>query len=325
MIQRLIAIPGGTGTIGHSIVAALLDHPEYKPIILSRATPTKPDGTSNTTIASSGIPVETHHVNYASIPSLTTALQGVDTVISTLLIPGPEWVTYQLNLLSASIEVGAHRFAPSEWALSQKAHTEIDIDAGKIVVWDAVKKAVADGKIDAAAFPVGMFMNYLAIGIPDRDREIEARAGFREGPLMFHLDEEPAWIEVPVTGEGQHPVLTMTDVRDVGRFVVAALGIEEPWGGRELGISGDTRNLREIVDDIQRVLDGRVSVREVAKRDLERRLEAMDEGDFYGRMDVQYTILCGKGLSVVDGVLNELCPEVKPTSIREFMERYWGA
>ncbi len=330
MSPKLIAIPGGTGTIGQSIVSALLEHPEYTPIILSRATPSHPDGTrasSSTALRNSKTPIETRYVNYASTGSLTTALQGINTVISALLIPGPESVPYHLNLLQASITARVHRFAPSEWALPQDTHDQVDLDAGKSIIWTEVQKEVAEGKIDAAAFPVGMFMNYLAIGIRDKDVEREALAGFAEGPLMFHLRDEPAWVEVPVMdddgGSGRrYPDLTMTDIRDVGRFVVAALGLEE-WGGRELGIAGDTRNLREIVDILRRVL-GRANVKEVSRAELQRKLDALDQNEFLKRMDIQYTMLCGNGGSVVKGTLNELCPEVKPTTIREFIEKYWG-
>ncbi|KAL4921330.1 hypothetical protein BDW62DRAFT_197911 [Aspergillus aurantiobrunneus] len=326
MSQKLIALPGGTGTIGRTILRALLAHAQYKPIILSRATANKTNGScSITTFPESPIPpIETRYVDYASTTSLTTALTGIDTVISTLLIPGPEWVTYQLNLLHASIAAGVRRLAPSEFALSQKAHHEVDIDAGKIIVWNEVKRAVAEGKIDAAAFPVGMFMNYLAIGIHDTEKEREALAGFGEGPLMFHLgDELGPWIEVPVTETGAYPEITMTDIRDVGRFVVAALGFEEPWGGRELGIAGDTRSIGDVVDGIRGVL-GEVDVRKLSREDLERRLEGLEEGDILERMEVQYMMACGRGGSVVDGVLNRLCPEIKPTSIPDFVRKYWS-
>lgn len=323
MSPKLIAIPGGTGTIGQSIVSALQSHPEYKPIILSRATSSHPDGTtSSTTIRNSQAPIETRYVNYASTGSLTTALHGINTVISALLIPGPESVPYHLNLLQASITARVHRFAPSEWALPQDTHDQIDLDQGKSVIWTEVQKEVAEGKIDAAAFPVGMFMNYLGIGIRDREVEEQALAGFGEGELMFHLRDEPAWVEVPVMEDGRYPDLTMTDIRDVGRFVVAALGLEE-WGGRELGIAGDTRNLREIVDILRRVI-GRANVKEVSRAELQRKLDGLDQSEFLKRMDLQYTMLCGNGGSVVKGTLNELCPEVKPTTIRQFMEKYWG-
>jgi hypothetical protein len=335
-----IAIPGGTGTIGSSLVSALHDSPKFVPIILSRATSANPPNTTSiyTTSFHSEKIIETkteiRYVDYTSVDSLTASLSDIHTVVSTLLIPGPEIVSYQLNLLLAAIAAGCKRFAPSEFALPQHSHGDVDVDHGKIIVWDKVKDAVAKGEIDGAAFLCGMFMNYLAIGAP---RELEGRAGFREGELIFHLrgqhqnherrdngDGDGGWIEVPLSDEGEYPKLTMTDIRDVGRFIVAALAMEEPWGGREFGMAGDTKSFHEVIASIERILGRKVQVRTVGRRELQERLDGLDKEDILGRIDVQYMMVCGKGGSVVEGSLNKLCPDVRPTTIEEFLERYWG-
>jgi nucleoside-diphosphate-sugar epimerase len=345
MSPKPIAIAGGTGTIGSWIVRALHNSPLYKPIILSRAKDTnKPNTSATTAIPADTDPapnpetketyeIETRYVDYTSVPSLTASLSGIHTVISALLIPSEKMVDYQLNLLNASIAAGVRRFAPSEFALSQEVHKQVDIDYAKIVVWDAVRAAVKRGDIDAAAFPCGMFMNYLAVGtstdVAGERRRKRALAGFSEGALMFHPRPAPGeggtpWVEVPLTPDGDFPDITMTDIRDIGRFVVAALGLEEPWGGRELGMAGETRNLRDIIGIMQEVLGEEVEVRTVTREELQKRLDALDQSDILPRIDVQYTMACGQGGSVIKGVLNELCPEVKPVSIREFMEEAWG-
>jgi nucleoside-diphosphate-sugar epimerase len=341
MTPKLIAIAGGTGTIGSWIVRALHNSPLYKPIILSRANSTHAANTSGTTpIPADTDPateetyeIETRYVDYTSIPSLTTSLAGIHAVISALLIPSEKMVEYQLNLLNASIAAGVRRFAPSEFALSQDAHKQVDIDYAKIVVWGAVQAAVKRGGIDAAAFPCGMFMNYLAVGAStaaedeSERRRKRALAGFSEGALMFHPSPgngQKPWVEVPLTSTGSFPDVTMTDIRDIGKFIVAALEIEEPWGGRELGMAGETRNLGEIIVIMQEVLGEDVGVRTVTREELQQRLDALDPSDILSRIDVQYTTACGQGGSVVKGVLNELCPEVKPVTIREFMEEAWG-
>ncbi|KAL3441867.1 hypothetical protein BJX65DRAFT_287918 [Aspergillus insuetus] len=341
MAPKLVAVAGGTGTIGSWIVRALHNSPIYKPIILSRANFTHDANTSGTTtIPSTTDPtpstketyeIETRYVDYAAIPSLTTSLEDIHTVISALLIPSEKMVEYQLNLLTASIAAGVRRFAPSEFALSQDVHKQVDIDYAKIVVWGAVRDAVERGDIDAAAFPCGMFMNYLAVGIStvakDNARRKKALAGFSEGPLMFHPSPGEGgrpWAEVPLTEHGSFPDVTMTDIRDIGKFIIAALGIEEPWGGRELGMAGETKNLREIIGVMEGILGEHVEVRTITRQELQQRLDALDRSDILPRIDVQYTMACGQGGSVVGGVLNKLCPKVKPVTIREFMDEAWG-
>src|SRR5699024_10280530 len=162
--------------------------------------------------------------DYTSIPSLTTALTGIDVLISVLLIPGPEMVTYQLNLLHAAEQAGVKRFAPSEFSLPPSSQDDIDFFQMKVQVWNRVLDSVANGTIDAARFPAGMWMNYLAIGC--RYRQEEGLAGFREGSFLVHLDEKEEeegrlpWVEVPVLQNGGYPLITMTDLRDIGKFVV---------------------------------------------------------------------------------------------------------
>ncbi|KAL4800842.1 hypothetical protein BDV19DRAFT_383861 [Aspergillus venezuelensis] len=337
MSLKLIALPGGTGTIGTSIVSALLA-PEnqklYKPVILSRSTPTSPPGTTSPKQITSirdkkTYEIETRFVDYTSIPSLSSALEGVYAVISTLLVPGPECVEYHLNLLSASITAGVKRFVPSEFALPQSSHGMVDVDKSKITIWTEVQNAVQKGEIDAAAFPVGMFMNYLAIGHPDPDVEKEARAGFREGALMFYLGGDEPYAEIPLNEDGSgngFPDITMTDIRDVGTFVVAALGMEEAWGARELGIAGDTLNLGEISALLEGVLGEKYTERIVSIAELEGRIAgSVNSAEaFFRGLETQYVIACGRGGSVVEGVLNRRCPDIKAMVIREFMERYWG-
>lgn len=312
-----VAVAGGSGTIGAQIVAALAAK-NHVPIILSRATDKSGEGTSS--FSPTGI--ETRYVDYASHYSLVRALHGTTAVISALLIPGPEFVPYQINLLHAAEDAGCARFAPSEFALPMSTHHEVDIDHAKIAVWDAVRESIAQEKIDAALFPCGMFMNYLGHGAP---RETEALAGFREGPLMFHLgDADGPWVEAPMGEDGSFPSLTMTDIRDVGHFVVAALEMEEPWGGRELGMAGDTMGLAEMIELCEQYLGKKIDVRPVTQTQLETRFKGFEPGDILSQLDCQYTMVCGRGGSVVRPVLNTLCPQVRPTRVKDFLEKFWA-
>ncbi|RJE17268.1 isoflavone reductase family protein, partial [Aspergillus sclerotialis] len=124
--------------------------------------------------------------------------------------------TYQLNLLAAAEQAGVKRFAPSEYTLPPSGQVGIDFDRIKLETWEVVLRSVKEGRIDAARFPTGMWMNYLAIGAPFRRGE--GLAGFSEGAFLFHLDEDLPWVEVPVLadGSGSYPGITMTDIRDIG-------------------------------------------------------------------------------------------------------------
>jgi hypothetical protein len=55
-------------------------------------------------------------VDYSDVEFLTTALQGVHTLLSFIVVHSDLNNEAQLNLIDAAIAAGVKRFAPSEWA-----------------------------------------------------------------------------------------------------------------------------------------------------------------------------------------------------------------
>ncbi|KAJ6010353.1 hypothetical protein N7451_001765 [Penicillium sp. IBT 35674x] len=315
-----VAVAGGTSpTLGASIVSALLaTHGRYTPVILSREN--KREASRLSPLQQN---VEIRYVDYSLQTSLVAALRDVEAVISVLLIPGPDWITAQVNLLHAAEEAGCRRFAPSEFALTDYAHTMVDLLAAKNIVWKEVQTSISQGTIDAARFPCGMFMNYLGIGIPKDEIRLEALAGFQEGSFVVHLDAQSPWIEVPVRADGSFPNLTLTDIRDVGSFVVAALDIEEPWGGRELGMAGDTLGFTDLISLCERYTGKPIQVRKVTKPELVSRLQSIPPSQFIQYMECQLEIVGTLDQWVIDPTLNRLS-SIQPTTVEQYMKRYWG-
>lgn len=138
-----IAIAGGTSpTLGRSIVNAI-SQTTNTPVILTRQSPNAP---------STKYGAEVKQVDYADHGSLVDALRDTHTIISVLKIPGPEWATYQINLLEAAKAAGAKRFAPSEFENGPEADGRVDILGLKPVVW---QKCVESG-LECARFSGGM-------------------------------------------------------------------------------------------------------------------------------------------------------------------------
>lgn len=313
-----VAVAGGTGTVGSSIVSALSSpNNNHTPIILTRATSTNPPSTTG----HSATGVEIRYVDYSSKDSLVSMIRDVDAVLSAHLILGRDSVASETNLLHAAVEVGCARFAPSAYALEKRVYPDVDIDHPKLDIWDAVREAVEQGSIDAALFPCGGFMNYLGMGAPDA---VEALAGLKEAPHMFRLgDTQGPRIDVPVQN-GRFPSLSLTDIRDIGKFMVAALEMEEEWGGRELGMAGDTLGLVALVDLCEKRLGQTVEVHQIEVSQLDELMQGLGSEDVLARMGYQYARVCALGGSVVTKpILNSICPHVRPTSVKEYLERYW--
>lgn len=355
-----VAVAGGSSpTLGHALMAALLStNGRHTPIILSRLkNPTQDSSEPFTTTktpfrpwpspSSSPPPgqdrtpeveIETRHVDYTSTVALTAALHDIDTLISVLLIPNPSlFVQTQLNLFAAAQAAGCRRFAPSEFALPYNAHSRVELDAAvKIPVWREIC-ASASPTLDVALFPCGMFMNYFGIGCPPgeggRNRDA-ALAGFAEGPFLFHLEE--GWVEVPLLrgaeassddADKMYPLVSATDIRDVGRFVVAAIDLDEPWGGRELGMAGSTMRFDEVVRLCERYIGRPLEIRGVTRQQLEERLRGIPADKVEGiipRMECQLSMVYCDGDGHVDPVLNRLCPWVRPTTVEDFLRKYWS-
>ncbi|KAJ5885838.1 hypothetical protein N7504_011674 [Penicillium tannophilum] len=315
-----VAIAGGTSpTLGTSIVSAFLaTQGRYTPVILSREG--KREASRLSPVQQNA---EIRYVDYSSQTSLVAALRDVEVVISVLLIPGPDWITAQVNLLRAAEEAGCRRFAPSEFALTDHAHTMVDLLAAKNVVWKEVQTSMSQGKIDAARFPCGMFMNYLGIGITKDDIRLEALAGFQEESFLVHLDASLPWIEVPVRADGSFPNLTLTDIRDVGLFIVAALDIKEPWGGRDLGMAGDTLGFTDLISLCERYTGKSIQVRKVTKPELVTRLRSISPDQFIQYMECQLEIVGTLDQWAIDPTLNRLS-SIQPTTVEQYMKRYWG-
>lgn len=333
-----VAIAGGSSeTLGHSIVLALIaTNGRHTPIILSRKKGN--DGPSSTFASwklpsspSSTVEVETRYVDYESHQSLVKALRDINTVISVLLIPDPSsFVRAQVNLLHAAEAAGCRRFAPSEFALPFFYHAKIEGDTlVKIPVWEEVKKS----KIDAALFPCGMFMNYLGIGSPEKDgNRNEALAGFKESASIFHLAEDESFIEVPVPEGETHvadrhlPTLTFTNIRDVGRFIAAAIDLEEPWGKRELGMVGTAIRLDEMIPLCEKYTGRKMEIRPLTIKAIDEQLSKVPQtlDEFIEHINNQYKKLAFEEGCVVTPRLNQLCPGVQPMSIEQYLEKYWA-
>ncbi|EFQ99949.1 isoflavone reductase [Nannizzia gypsea CBS 118893] len=329
-----VAIAGGSSpTLGHSVVSALLaTGGRHTPMILSRK---KENGSSASSTAAWPVPgssstaeVETRYVNYESEDSLVAALRDIDTVVSVLLIHDTDtFVKTQIRLLHAAETAGCRRFAPSEFSGPYKSHFSIDFErAVKLPVWEAVLKS----NIDAAIFSNGMFMNYLGIGSPEKDgNRVEALAGFAERPFLFNLVDR--WVEVPVVERDNGslpppPVITMTNIRDIGRFIAAAIDLEEPWGKRELGMAGSTLQFDEVVSLIEKYTGHTIEVRPFTKKQVEERLANPAEGvvGIIEQLECQLKRVCCDGGIPVEPTLNRLCPGVKPMTVEEYLKKYWA-
>jgi uncharacterized protein YbjT (DUF2867 family) len=319
----LVAVAGGTSpTLGRSIVSAIVKKGSHDVVILSRSG-SSPNGGSKFKY---GAPVRT--VDYNSVDSLTHGLAGVHTLISIIKTNrSDQMVLSHRNMLEAAKAAGVQRFAPSEWGMGPLANEKVDLLRAKLQIWDL---CLSSG-LECTRFFVGMFMNYLGQSCP-ADRREEALAGLEDDLMLDFINIEAGHALLPVTSDGQPCRLSLCEINDVGRFVAAALDLDN-WEG-EMGMVGSTTTVEEIVWVAERT--GRlVKTETFTKVHARQRIQEFDEQlkkrfslkALKGRMVTQMMeCMCEDkvGYVVIEPVLNRLCPLITPMAFDEYLTRVWS-
>lgn len=150
-----VAVAGATNALGHAIVSGLLEESDIQVVLLTRQSSANTKDLSHYT--SRG--VELHPVDYTSIPQLTSALAGVETVIVTLFSHD---ITPVVNLIEASKAAGVKRFAPSEFTFTSKANARLDLFEPKRRILEKVKES----GLEYTLFQNGIFADFFALNAP---------------------------------------------------------------------------------------------------------------------------------------------------------------
>lgn len=345
-----LAIAGGTSaSLGRAITTALLQNAnQWNAIILSRTirVPTwlraiDPESTRT----------QIRAVDYLSTESLRTALKGVDTVVSVTSAYDGTQPQIQINLLHAAVQAGCKRFAPSQWGFGLKGWENVQSTKWTFEgVWD---ECVAQkDKIECARFNQGSFMNYIGLGIypvPSQVDEasslakMKAGGGYmageddacqgllRQGDLKdgsgaFLIGLRNAIAELPQKDDGSWPRITMTSIKDVGRFVVASLDLPSGTWNENMSMAGETLSMGELLAHAEAVTGKQFEVSVEKQVDLERKLGEAAHDDFMAQLWAEFKIAYIRDLEgevVLEPVVNQLCPAVKPMGVREYMDTFY--
>ncbi|KAM6506703.1 hypothetical protein FSOLCH5_013678 [Fusarium solani] len=305
--MAILAVAGGTGDVGRTIVEELVRSGKHKVIVLCR----KPPAT-----AVSG--AEYAVADYDDIEGTAKMLDTnkVDTVISALTLAGPGSQA-QLNLISASeISSTVHRFMPSEYvSYAPKGDDAALNDPISGPVLHAVK-ALDKSSLKYTRVAIGMFMDYM--GYPHIPSHL------RNFPWAFDFASRCAVI----SGMGNDPI-TMTYSKDVARFV-ARLVDEDEWPENSF-ISGSDVTQNQIVAIAEKAIGDKMTVTYDTLEDLEAgKATVLFPGESYGGMDpvemtamVGASVVKGEMLLPKEGRLNDRFPEIQVTSIDDLITRAW--
>ncbi|KAK4176587.1 hypothetical protein QBC36DRAFT_290382 [Triangularia setosa] len=147
---KTVAVLGGTGNLGPSIVRQLLSAgftvTGLTRLTSTNSTPAYPDT------------VTVHKVDFASFDSLKTAFDGQDAVVSVVGSPG---IPAQKLAVDAAIAAGVKRFIPSEFGVNTRKVRDWPIGKilkGKVEVVDYLIER--EGEIEWTGLSTGLFFDW---------------------------------------------------------------------------------------------------------------------------------------------------------------------
>ncbi|KAK4464297.1 hypothetical protein QBC42DRAFT_47750 [Cladorrhinum samala] len=255
---KTVAILGGTGNLGPSIVHELLSA-GFQVTGVTRAS-----STNSTPIYPDAVTIK--KADYASYDSLLSVFTGQDAVVSVVGAPG---VPVQKVAVDAAIAAGVKRFIPSEFGVNTRRVRDLPIGKilqGKIGVVDYLKEKEAQG-LTWTGISTGLFFDW---GLE------------RSGLGVINLEDKTS--TVIDSGNEKFQVSTLAQI---GRAVVKVLQRPEETANKYIAISSFQVSQNELIAVVEELTGTKLPV---AKREKSEDLQKAGEdklavGDFRAFVD----------------------------------------
>jgi nucleoside-diphosphate-sugar epimerase len=306
----VLAVAGGTGGVGKTIVERLVQEGKFDVIVLSRSIPDK-DTISQT--------VRYVQIDYNDIVSMTKELErhNVHTIISAVGLLSDEASKSQINLIDAAEKSSVtERFIPSEYSFIQTPDL-LPVDPS-IQWWlDAADRLKTSSLKYTRVIP-GFFMDYW--GMPNAKTNLS--------PYTFGIDISSGTAAIP--GDG-NDVICMTYTYDMATYLVKALDLDE-WPEFSI-IVGDQVTYNQLLAMAEEITDKKFIVSydtldQIQAGDVT--VPPMPKGIEYPVDELKETTALVSRLTV-NGVfdlpkenrLSDQFPNVRPITMKEFLEKAW--
>lgn len=175
-------------------------------------------------------------------------------------------------------------------------------------------------------------MNYFAQGktfSSDKDKEY-ALGGLEDDLMLDYIDISKGKLVIPLDESGQASKITMTHLDDVGKFVAAAIDLPLQFWEGHLGIAGDTFSFDQVAKLLQ-TKDLHIEPQTLSTQQCDQYIESHDDEltkefstqALKGKMVAQMMkVQCRGELggAIVEPRLNELCPSLKPITIKQYID-----
>ena len=340
-----VAIAGGTSpTLGKAFTEAILATGKHEVVILSRHQSSEQINTKY------GAPIiSTDYTSHNSLRD-TISIQGpIHTLISVLKPLEPnEQITLHESLLAAAQAAKVKRFIMSDWSLGPASHSKVNLLANKqdlhVLGQHHMTEAAVKGEhvVECCTIQNGGFLEYLVQGCGD----LHLQAGLEDDLMLDYLDIGKRKLVVPCRAPGKPARITLTSIRDIGKFVASSLDL--PIGNMtgQIGVAGwtgtyeDILNMLAQLDPPAKISPNYITADECRANAGEKGKAFLEKMASVGEFDVElfkaemvaqmYACMCeedhGGGLLDTShgNSLNELCPKVETVAVQDLLQRAWG-
>ncbi|KAF4413898.1 Oxidoreductase BOA1 [Colletotrichum fructicola Nara gc5] len=321
--MAVIAVAGGTGNVGRTIVEAIVAAGKHEVKILARKMLTKAKANPD---LEKEVGASIIVVDYANVEATTKALEdnNVHTVISAInMMPPPGQVPQEIELIrAADASKTTKRIVSSGWGIphNESQTKELGSVPNKLKARAFLENETKD--LEYAVVHNGFFLDYWA---PQAEKS-------NMTPFTLFIDIPNDSAAIP--GSGNVPS-AFTHTRDVAKFVAAALDLKK-WDN-DLYIVGDKVTWNEFLKLAEDAKGTKFNV----AYDSAEKLKAGQTTELPGQIPAYpffpkeaYQALAGTfGWWFENGTfdippsgkktLNELFPEIKAWKVKEILDKAW--
>ncbi|ETI25726.1 hypothetical protein G647_02500 [Cladophialophora carrionii CBS 160.54] len=306
-----VAVAGGTGDLGRTIVDALKESPNHKVIVLARKESKAPE-----------IDVPVFAVDYGDVESVSRLLEtnDVHTVVSALSIRGPTEAASEISLVKAAAMAKAtKRFVASEYGTLAPTDRSIQLPQHESRL--AVIAELQKTDLEWTRIHNGYFLDYF--GMPHVESHMT--------PVAFTVDMANKAAAIPGTGDD---VVAFTYTRDLAKFVVAALDL--PVWDEAMFCYGDKMTWNEFLRVAEEMRGSKFTVAYDSVETLEKgemtelpshpAVYPFFPKPMFQQYFSKFALYVTLGLFDLpeDGSLNRKFPDIKPTTVREMLSVWVG-
>ncbi|RYC64773.1 hypothetical protein CHU98_g1463 [Xylaria longipes] len=272
-----VAVVGGSGNLGRAVVTELVDA-GFAVKVLTR------EGSTSTFPAR----VASKAVDYASVESLTSALQGQDALVSTIATVA---VAGQWPLVDAAVAAGLRRIIPSEFGINTRFLGKEPIGTilqGKIQTLNYIhEKSKQDPSFTWTGISTGLFFDW----------------GLEHGSIGLDKATKTATIY----DSGNEPYQA-SNLPHIGKAIAAVLKHPEPTINRYISIASFNPTQNQVLEIAEKLTGSKWTVNHIpASEQQQIGVEKLSKGDYSAFSNLLRKRVYGDGAGLaVEGPDNAL-------------------